>query len=216
MIRSTGFPFTLSSGKYTRCVRGSTDTVCACGMTMLPSWCSVIPFAPDRSVNTATVPDSDETYNRCHTASKANTSGSSPTGSVESTFIVERSTTASLAFPSPATNATRCAGARTDTLGAWQSRSDAVDVLDGERRGQRPSDGAAVRKAKRRSRIVGIAGVPHRVQIIADHRRPMEAQVEVGAVERGLVLRKSDEVHARRERVFHPGAGLHGHEAAGR
>lgn len=37
MMRSTGLPFTFSSGKYTRCVRGSTDTVCACGMKKLPS-----------------------------------------------------------------------------------------------------------------------------------------------------------------------------------
>ena len=29
MIRSSGWPSTSCSGKYTKCVRGSTDTVCA-------------------------------------------------------------------------------------------------------------------------------------------------------------------------------------------
>jgi len=53
-IRSSGFPPMSCSGRYTRCVAGSTATVCACGARYSPSDVSF----PSRSPNTASVPDS--------------------------------------------------------------------------------------------------------------------------------------------------------------
>jgi hypothetical protein len=45
MIRSTGFPFTLCSGKYTKCVSGSTATVWAWGIESRPTALSDLPFS---------------------------------------------------------------------------------------------------------------------------------------------------------------------------
>lgn len=111
--RSTGRPPTSSSGRYTRCVRGSTLTVCACGARRAPSGRSVSPVAQ----NAASTPDSDATYSRRQSGSHASTSGSSPTRSRCTTRMVRRSTTAGAAFPLPVTNARRPASSSVKPCG---------------------------------------------------------------------------------------------------
>jgi hypothetical protein len=64
------------------------------------------------SRKTVTFPDSAETYNSFQPGSKASTSGSFPTECVGSTFMVVKSTTASLSFSSPATKASLSAASR--------------------------------------------------------------------------------------------------------
>lgn len=57
ITRSTGLPLTFSSGKYTRCVVGSTATLCALGARNARASSAIDPSAATRK--TATVPFSD-------------------------------------------------------------------------------------------------------------------------------------------------------------
>src|SRR4051812_37811935 len=108
MMRSTGFPLTFCSGKYTRCDSGSTVTVCAFSASLAsPSLASDLPS----SLNTETTPLSAATYRRLRPASNASTSGSLPTAADEITFFSFMSNVRSFALSSHAMNATRCVGA---------------------------------------------------------------------------------------------------------
>src|SRR6266576_4477516 len=93
-------------------------------------------------------------------------------------------------------------------------RRDPVHDLHDERSIETVAQRAHRREAVARRGIGAVAGIPHEIHVVSDHRDPVKPHVEVHAVLLVRVLHKGEQTGARVEIVLEAARCLRGGEAA--